>query len=106
MLLNGTILHFLEPRNNTFRFQGITCTVNIPLNKSLTSRDIRNIFQDRYAGEKLIHVTGDIPLVKDISGKHHVSVGGFAVDEQGKRVVICVTIDNLLKGGLFPRIHA
>lgn len=79
-------------------FQGITCTVNIPLKKAMTARDIRNIFQDRYAGEKLIKVTGDIPLVKDISGKHHVSVGGFGVDSTGKRVVVCVTIDNLLKG--------
>lgn len=79
-------------------FQGITCTVNIPLNKAMTARDIRNIFQDRYAGEKLIKVTGDIPLVKDISGKHHISVGGFGVDSTGKRVVVCCTIDNLLKG--------
>lgn len=79
-------------------FQGITCTVNIPLSKAMTARDIRNIFQDRYAGEKLIQVTGDIPLVKDISKKHHVSVGGFGVDSTGKRVVVCVTIDNLLKG--------
>lgn len=79
-------------------FQGITCTVSIPLSKSMTARDIRNIFQDRYAGEKLIKVTGDIPLVKDISGKHHVSVGGFGVDATGKRVVVCCTIDNLLKG--------
>lgn len=79
-------------------FQGITCSVSIPLSKSMTARDIRNIFQDRYAGEKLIKVTGDIPLVKDISGKHHVSVGGFGVDSTGKRVVVCCTIDNLLKG--------
>ncbi|CCG81138.1 Arg11 [Taphrina deformans PYCC 5710] len=79
-------------------FQGISCTVSIPLNKSMTARDIRNIFQDFYAGEKLIKVTGDIPLVKDISKKHHVSVGGFGVDASGKRVVVCCTIDNLLKG--------
>lgn len=79
-------------------FQGITCTISIPLNKKMTARDIRNIFQDHYAGEKLIKVTGDIPLVRDVSGKHHVNVGGFGVDASGKRVVVCVTIDNLLKG--------
>ncbi|BFZ58536.1 Protein arg5,6, mitochondrial [Savitreella phatthalungensis] len=79
-------------------FQGISCTVSIPLAKQMNARDIRNIFQDRYAGEKLIKVTGDIPLVKEISGKHHVSVGGFGVDAAGKRVVVCATIDNLLKG--------
>jgi N-acetyl-gamma-glutamyl-phosphate reductase/acetylglutamate kinase len=79
-------------------FQGISCTVSIPLKSRMNARDIRNIFQDFYAGEKLIQVTGDIPLVKDISGKHHVSVGGFGVSADGKRVVVCATIDNLLKG--------
>ncbi|KAF8250553.1 bifunctional acetylglutamate kinase/N-acetyl-gamma-glutamyl-phosphate reductase [Wilcoxina mikolae CBS 423.85] len=79
-------------------FQGIHHTVNIPLNKQFTSRDIRNLYQDRYAGEKLIKVVGEAPLVKNISGKHGVEIGGFGVHSLGKRVVICATIDNLLKG--------
>jgi N-acetyl-gamma-glutamyl-phosphate reductase/acetylglutamate kinase len=79
-------------------FQGIHHTINIPLNKTFTSRDIRNLYQDRYAGEKLIKVTGEAPMVRDISGKHGVEIGGFGVHSSGKRVVICATIDNLLKG--------
>ncbi|KAI1433267.1 Aspartate/glutamate/uridylate kinase [Xylaria sp. CBS 124048] len=79
-------------------FQGIHHTINIPLNKTMTSRDIRQIYQDRYAGEKLVKVVGEAPLVKAISGKHGVEIGGFAVHSSGKRVVICATIDNLLKG--------
>lgn len=79
-------------------FQGITHTINIPLNKTMTSRDIRQLYQDRYAGEKLVKVIGEAPSVKAISGKHGVEIGGFAVHSSGKRVVICVTIDNLLKG--------
>ncbi|KAI1494562.1 Aspartate/glutamate/uridylate kinase [Biscogniauxia mediterranea] len=79
-------------------FQGIHHTINIPLNKTMTSRDIRQIYQDRYAGEKLVKVVGEAPLVKSISGKHGVEIGGFAVHSSGKRVVICATIDNLLKG--------
>ncbi|KAI1090055.1 Aspartate/glutamate/uridylate kinase [Rostrohypoxylon terebratum] len=79
-------------------FQGIHHTINIPLNKTMTSRDIRQMYQDRYAGEKLVKVVGEAPLVKAISGKHGVEIGGFAVHSSGKRVVICVTIDNLLKG--------
>lgn len=51
-------------------FQGIHHTINIPLNKQMTSREIRNLYQDRYAGEKLIKVVGEAPLVKNISGKH------------------------------------
>jgi len=79
-------------------FQGIHHTINIPLNKTMTSRDIRQIYQDRYAGEQLVKVVGEAPLVKAISGKHGVEIGGFAVHSSGKRVVVCATIDNLLKG--------
>lgn len=79
-------------------FQGISHTISIPLKEKLTSRDIRNIYQDRYAGEKLLTVTGEAPLVKDISGKHGVVIGGFGVNKKQNRVVVVATIDNLLKG--------
>lgn len=64
----------------------------------MTSRDIRILYQDRYAGEPLVKITGEPPSVKQISGKHGVEIGGFAVHSSGRRAVICVTIDNLLKG--------
>ncbi|QEL63198.1 protein ARG5,6, mitochondrial [Candidozyma auris] len=80
-------------------FQGISATVSIPIQpKSLTSRDIRQIYQERFQGEKLIEVTGEAPVVKDISGRHGVVVGGFAVNSAENRVVVVATIDNLLKG--------
>lgn len=56
----------------------------------MTSRDIRQIYQDRYAGEKLVKVVGEAPLVKSIQNKHGVEIGGFAVDTTGKRVVVLV----------------
>lgn len=79
-------------------FQGITHTISIPLKEKLTSREIRNMYQDRYAGEKLITVTGEAPVVRDISHKHGVVIGGFGVNAKQSRVVIVATIDNLLKG--------
>lgn len=79
-------------------FQGITHSINIPLSRKLTSRDVRNLYQDRYAGEQLVKVSGEAPLVRDISGRHGVAVGGFAVASSGDRVVVIATIDNLLKG--------
>ncbi|CAG8502349.1 8010_t:CDS:2, partial [Acaulospora morrowiae] len=79
-------------------FQGITLTVNIPLSKSFKSAEIRELYEQRYAGEKLIKVTEDVPLVKEISSKHYVRIGGFAVHSSRKRVVVVATIDNLLKG--------
>jgi N-acetyl-gamma-glutamyl-phosphate reductase/acetylglutamate kinase len=80
-------------------FQGISHTISIPIKQgSISSRDIRNIYQERYQGEQLITISGEAPLVKDISGKHGVVIGGFAVNSQENRVVIVATIDNLLKG--------
>lgn len=79
-------------------FQGIHHTISIPLCKTMTSRDIRQLYQNRYAGERLVRVIGESPSVKAISGKHWVEIGGFGVHSSGKRVIVCATIDNLLKG--------
>ncbi|KAK6404679.1 Protein arg-6, mitochondrial [Oleoguttula sp. CCFEE 5521] len=79
-------------------FAGIHHTISLPLAKSMASRDVRQLYQDRYDKEKLVKVSGESPLVKNISGKHGVEIGGFAVHSSGKRAVVNVTIDNLLKG--------
>lgn len=80
-------------------FQGISLTVSIPIKKgSLTSEQAEQLYRQFYAGEKLVHVQHDIPLVRDISGTHGAAVGGFKVNDAGDRIVVCATIDNLLKG--------
>ncbi|MFX3647984.1 MAG: hypothetical protein ACE3JU_11550 [Paenibacillus sp.] len=73
-------------------------TISIPLSKPFSSRDIRNIYQDTYLSERLVGIRGEPPYVRDIQGKHGVELGGFAFHESPRRVVICATIDNLLKG--------
>ncbi|CAG8447480.1 1030_t:CDS:10 [Funneliformis caledonium] len=92
----GTSVNFI-PHVASY-FQGINITANIPLNKTFKSSEIKELFEQKYAGEKLIKVVEDIPLVKDNSEKHFVKVGGFGVHSSGKRVVVVATIDNLLKG--------
>ncbi|KAH3902749.1 probable Protein ARG5,6, mitochondrial [Saccharomycodes ludwigii] len=82
-------------------FQGITQTISIPIKKgALTDEVVSKLYKDFYQDEKLIKVleAGEIPLVKDISGKHSIVVGGFKVNKAQDRVVVCSTIDNLLKG--------
>lgn len=64
----------------------------------MNARDIRTLYQDRYAGERLVKVIGESPSVKNIAGRHGVDVGGFSVHSSGERVVVNATIDNLLKG--------
>ncbi|GAO15375.1 hypothetical protein UVI_02010390 [Ustilaginoidea virens] len=79
-------------------FRGIHLAISIPLVRSMSSRNIRQLYQDRYAAESLVKVVGEPPLVRSIAMKHHCEIGGFAVDTNGTRVVVCVTIDNLNKG--------
>lgn len=79
-------------------FAGIHHTISVPLAGKMASRDIRQLYQDRYDKEKLIKISGESPQVKQIAGKHGVEIGGFAVHSSGQRVVVNVTIDNLLKG--------
>jgi N-acetyl-gamma-glutamyl-phosphate reductase/acetylglutamate kinase len=80
-------------------FQGISLTVHVPLAKTMTSDQVIELFEEQYAKEPLVKIvkTGDT-VVRDISGKHGVRLGGFQVDATGRRVVIISTIDNLLKG--------
>ncbi|KAJ3167940.1 hypothetical protein HDU88_001887 [Geranomyces variabilis] len=88
-------------------FQGISLTVSIPLTKTFTAEQVRDLYVEAYEGEKLVRVlaAGAIPEVKHIAGKHHVEIGGFKVNEKGNRVVVVATIDNLLKGAATQAIQ-
>ena len=79
-------------------FQGITLTFSVPLNKNETPERIHQLFLKQYENEPLVKVLDTIPEVRDISGKHHVEIGGFKMATSGNRVSFVVTIDNLLKG--------
>jgi N-acetyl-gamma-glutamyl-phosphate reductase/acetylglutamate kinase len=79
-------------------FQGISLTFNVPLNTSISAEDVKEIYQECYKGEKLVIITEECPEVRDISGKHHVEIGGFTMAPKNDRVVFTGTIDNLLKG--------
>ncbi|ORX97129.1 bifunctional acetylglutamate kinase/N-acetyl-gamma-glutamyl-phosphate reductase [Basidiobolus meristosporus CBS 931.73] len=79
-------------------FQGINLTVSIPLSKSMTAREVRELFEEKYAQEQLVQVVPDVPVVRDNAGHHFVKIGGFGVHSSGKRAVVIATIDNLLKG--------
>ncbi|KAJ2825393.1 hypothetical protein FBU31_003729, partial [Coemansia sp. 'formosensis'] len=97
-------------------FQGIGLTLHVPLRQSMSAKDVHEIFREYYHAERLVHVTADAPLVRDNAGKHYSVVGGFAVPpvsggEVGpaslaaRRVVLNVTLDNLLKGAATQAIQ-
>ncbi|MGN6152403.1 MAG: N-acetyl-gamma-glutamyl-phosphate reductase [Lysobacteraceae bacterium] len=79
-------------------FRGLTITANLPLREATTRDAVLARYRDAYAGEPLVRVVDDAPWVRDIAGKHHVDLGGFALSEDGRRLVVVATEDNLLKG--------
>jgi len=79
-------------------FRGLTVTTNLYLARQVKREEIVQRFNGMYEGEKLVHVVDEAPWVSQIANKHHVDIGGFAVSNDGKRVVVVATLDNLLKG--------
>ncbi len=79
-------------------FRGITMTVNLHLSEATTREAVIARYRDAYAQEPLVRVLDDAPWVSHIAGRHHVEIGGFALSEDGRRLVVVATEDNLLKG--------
>ena len=79
-------------------FRGIAMTANMHLNQTMARDAVIARYRQAYAGEPLVHVLEDAPWVSRIAGRHHVEIGGFTLSEDGRRLVVVATEDNLLKG--------
>ncbi|GLK51905.1 N-acetyl-gamma-glutamyl-phosphate reductase [Maricaulis virginensis] len=79
-------------------FRGIVATVHVELAEPMDRDTLIGCFRDAYADEPLIEVVERIPEVRDGAGNPGAVIGGFAVDESGRRAVIVSALDNLLKG--------
>lgn len=79
-------------------FRGLTITSNLHLRRAFTLEEVRERYRQRYAGEPLVRVLDEAPWVSHIANAHHVDVGGFTLTEDGTRLVVVSTEDNLLKG--------
>lgn len=79
-------------------FRGITMTTNMHLNQAMTRDAVIARYREAYADEPLVRVLDDAPWVSRIAGRHHVEIGGFTLSEDGRRLVVVATEDNLLKG--------
>ena len=93
---------YLMPHVASF-FRGIHLTISVKLNIPIEVDEIENIYDNFYKKYQLIKVTADIPEVKDVQNTHHVNIGGFSMENQ--HLVLCVTIDNLLKGAATQAIQ-
>ena len=89
-------VHFL-PHVAPF-FRGITLTVTMPLDAPSEREQIIERYQRQYGDEPLIEIVDEIPLVTEARHRHQVTLGGFVMSGDGRRVVVVATLDNLLKG--------
>jgi len=55
-------------------------------------------YRGRYAGERFVQLSVAAPWITAVAGRHHAVVGGFALADAGRRLVVVAVIDNLLKG--------
>ncbi len=79
-------------------FRGLTVTANLHLREPMTLGSVRARYAERYDGEPLLRIDDDAPWVSRIAGRHGAEVGGFTLSEDGRRLVVVATLDNLLKG--------
>jgi N-acetyl-gamma-glutamyl-phosphate reductase common form len=79
-------------------FRGITMTVNAHLRESSTLDGLRSRYDAAYASEPLVRLVDGAPWVSRIANRHGVEVGGLALSDDGCRLVVVSTLDNLLKG--------
>ena len=79
-------------------FRGLTITANLHLTRSFTRDEVLSCYTEAYSQEPLVRVLGAAPWVSQVAGAHHVDVGGFTLADNGKRLVVVSTLDNLLKG--------
>ncbi|KAI0666365.1 bifunctional acetylglutamate kinase/N-acetyl-gamma-glutamyl-phosphate reductase [Trametes maxima] len=79
-------------------FSGIISVLSMPLNERVTAREVRSLYEEKYAGEKLVRIKSEVPTLPDIENQHGWTVGGFQVHSEGDRAVVVGGLDNLLKG--------
>lgn len=79
-------------------FRGLTITANLHLDRTFTHDEVVARYRQHYAEEALVDVLDSAPWVSAIANAHHVELGGFTLSDDGRRLVVVATEDNLLKG--------
>ena len=74
-------------------FSGILSVLSLPLaGGRVTAREVRELYEARYAGERLVRVQTDVVTLPDVERQHGWAVGGFQVHSQGDRAVVVVSL--------------
>ena len=71
-------------------FSGIVSVLSMPLSEHLSARELRALYEEKYAKEKLVRIQNNVVEVNDVQGQHGWVVGGLQVHSQGDRAVVVV----------------
>lgn len=71
-------------------FSGIISMLSMQLSQQLSARELKALYEKKYADEKLVRLQRDIVEVNDVWDQHGWVVGGFQVHSQGDRAVVVV----------------
>ena len=78
--------------------RGILATCYADLKQtSLTTEDVRELYEKHYASEPFVHVVHESPHTKWSYGSNHCFISPF-VDARTQRLVVVSCLDNLVKG--------
>jgi N-acetyl-gamma-glutamyl-phosphate reductase common form len=88
---------FMLPHVASF-FRGLMVTASVTFTEQHEKGALAKRYEAAYAGEPLVQLSAEAPLVRDIAGRHHVAIGGLSVSEDGRHAAVVATIDNLLGG--------
>lgn len=86
-------------------FRGLLVTAHLPLEEEITADEVADIFRNAYQDEPLVDIQDDPPELIEGANLLGVILGGFAVGEDGRSVVVVGAEDNLLKGAAVQAIQ-
>ncbi|RKQ96149.1 N-acetyl-gamma-glutamyl-phosphate reductase [Maricaulis maris] len=79
-------------------FRGIVATTHLTLDAPMTLAEVEALYARAYAGEALVTIIDGIPEVRDAALQPGAVIGGFTLDDSGRKLVVVTALDNLLKG--------
>lgn len=91
--------------------RGVLSTSHVFLNRTLTERDLWQVYRRAYGQELFIRLVKEsagiyrYPEPKILTGSNYCDIG-FELDSQGDRVVVMAAVDNLMKGAAGQAVQA
>ena len=79
--------------------KGILATCYARLNENITKEDVKNAYQEQYAGEFFVRLLGEgfFPETKYVRDTNFIDMN-FKIDERTGNIICVGAIDNLIKG--------